>query len=192
MNKKELYGILFKAAAETVTMLCKDKKHLGATPGLISVLHTWGQNLMEHPHIHMIVTAGGISINGNRWVHSGKKFFLPVRVLSRVFRGKFLAKLKEAYAQGDLKLLGNNLDLNSKGRFQQLLDTLYQKPWIVYAKKPFAGVGNVLRYLPSQTIACFGRRRSGQVYPSYCHLQSPIGSYRRWDGAVQMERLCTP
>jgi len=151
MNKKQLYGILFKAAAETVTMLCKDKKHLGATPGLISVLHTWGQNLMEHPHVHMIVTAGGISINGDRWIHSGKKFFLPVRVLSRVFRGKFLAKLKQVYSKSDLKMVGNNLDLNSKERFQQLADTLYQKPWIVYAKKPFGGVGNVLRYLGRYT-----------------------------------------
>ena len=151
MNKKELYGILFSAAAETVIMLCKDKKHLGAKPGLISVLHTWGQNLMEHPHIHMIVTAGGISNKGNRWISSSKKFFIPVKVLSRVFRGKFLSKLKQAYSQGDLNLVGSNVDLKNEQSFKQLLDSVYEKQWVVYAKKPFGGVGNVLKYLGRYT-----------------------------------------
>ena len=151
MNKKELYGILFTAAAETVTMLCKDEKHLGAKPGIISVLHTWGQNLMEHPHVHMIVTAGGISNKGNRWISSSKKFFIPVKVLSRVFRGKFLSKLKEAYSQGDLKLLGNNLCLKREKNFKQLVDTLYGKQWVVYAKKPFGNAANVLKYLGRYT-----------------------------------------
>ena len=151
MNKKELYGILFSAAAETVIMLCKDKKHLGAKPGLISVLHTWGQNMMDHPHIHMIVTAGGISNKGNQWISSSKKFFIPVKVLSRVFRGKFLSKLKQAYSQGDLNLVGSNVDLKNEQSFKQLLDSVYEKQWVVYAKKPFGGVGNVLKYLGRYT-----------------------------------------
>jgi len=151
MNLKELYGILFSASAETITMLCKDKKHLGAKPGLISVLHTWGQNLMEHPHIHMIVTAGGISNDGTKWVNSRKKFFIPVKVLSRVFRVKFLSKLKQAYYQGDLQLAGNNLALNRNKNFKRLVDTLYEKQWVVYAKKPFGSAANVLKYLGRYT-----------------------------------------
>lgn len=151
INKKQLYGILFKASSQTITMLCKDKKYLGATPGIISILHTWGQNLTEHPHIHMIVTAGGISNKENKWVNSRKKFFLPVKVLSKVFRGKFLSMLKQAYCQGDLTLVGNSLGLQKEKDFKSLLDKLYDKSWVVYAKKPFGNGGTVLRYLGRYT-----------------------------------------
>jgi hypothetical protein len=169
MNKKALYGILFKAAAETVTMLSRDPKRLGATPGIIAVLHTWGQNLMEHPHIHMIVTAGGLSTKGNKWVNCGKKFFLPVKVLSKVFRGKFLSKLKQLYFQGDLHLSGSTTYLKKHKEFKHLLDILYEKPWVVYAKKPFGNAGTVLRYLGRYThrIAISNHRitdvRNGKV-----------------------------
>ncbi|NQY11963.1 MAG: transposase zinc-binding domain-containing protein, partial [Flavobacteriales bacterium] len=134
INRKVLYTILFKAAAETVTMLAQDKKHLGATPGITSVLHTWGQNLMEHPHVHMIVTGGGINQQTGQWMKSRKKFFIPVKVLSRVFRGKFLSKLKDAYKDDQLLLVGRIAELKNTHRFEALLNTLYKKQWVVYAK----------------------------------------------------------
>jgi len=151
MNKKVLYGILFRASSETVTMLCADEKHLGAKPGIISVLHTWGQNLMEHPHIHMIVTGGGLSVTTNRWVNSRKKFFIPVKVLSIVFRAKFLSKLKQAYYSDELIIAGKNIVLKKQKHFKYLIDTLYKKPWVVYAKKPLGNAANVLRYLGRYT-----------------------------------------
>ena len=126
INRRVLYTILFKAAAETVTMLAQDKKHLGATPGITSVLHTWGQNLMEHPHVHMIVTGGGINQQTGQWMKSRKKFFIPVKVLSRVFRGKFLSKLKDAYKDDQLLLVGRIAELKNTHRFEALLNTLYK------------------------------------------------------------------
>lgn len=151
MNKKLLYTILFKASAETVTMLTKDQKHLGATPGIISVLHTWGQNLTEHPHVHLIVTAGGVSDRSGKWVNSKKKFFIPVRVLSAVFKGKFLAKLKESYYNGELKLVGSIENLKKENNFKDLLNTVYDKKWVVFAKKPFGNAAHVLKYLGRYT-----------------------------------------
>ena len=151
MNKKVLYGILFKASAETITMLCADKKHLGAKPGIISVLHTWGQNLMDHPHIHMVATSGGLCEKSNKWVQSSKKFFLPVKVVSKVFRGKFLALLKKEFDQKTLKLLGKNKHLNARINFKSLLNILYKKAWVVYAKKPFSNSANLIKYLGKYT-----------------------------------------
>lgn len=151
MNKKELYGILFKASSETVTMLCADKKYLGAKPGIISILHTWGQNLMDHPHIHMIVTPGGLSTSENKWIQSSKKFFLPVKVLSKVFRGKFLVLLKKEYEQKSLKLLGSNQPLNKQQNFKSLMNILYKKAWVVYAKKPFSNAASLIKYLGKYT-----------------------------------------
>ena len=151
INKKVLYTILFKAAAETVTMLAQDKKYLGATPGITSVLHTWGQNLMEHPHVHMIVTGGGVDQQTGQWVKSRKKFFIPVRVLSRVFRGKFLSKLKDAYMNGQLLFVGRTSELKNTKCFKTLLNTLYEKQWVVYAKKPFGNPASVLKYLGRYT-----------------------------------------
>ena len=132
-------------------MLAQDKKHLGATPGITSVLHTWGQNLMEHPHVHMIVTGGGINQQTGQWMKSRKKFFIPVKVLSRVFRGKFLSKLKDAYKDDQLLLVGRIAELKTTHRFEALLNTLYKKQWVVYAKKTFGNPASVLKYLGKYT-----------------------------------------
>lgn len=151
VNQKEMYGILFKAASQTISMLSDQEKHLGARPGCIAVLHTWGQNLMDHPHIHMIVTGGGLSLDGKKWINSSKKFFLPVKVMSKVFRGKFLAFLKEAYRDHKLLYAGNVKVLKQENEFKKLLDVLYEKQWIVYAKKPFGNAAKVLKYLGRYT-----------------------------------------
>lgn len=151
VNQKEMYGILFKAASQTISMLSGQEKHLGAKPGCIAVLHTWGQNLMDHPHIHMIVTGGGLSLDGKKWINSGKKFFLPVKVMSKVFRGKFLAFLKEAYHDHKLLFEGMVKAIKQENEFKKLLDVLYEKQWIVYAKKPFGNAARVLKYLGRYT-----------------------------------------
>lgn len=150
-NQKFFYSLLFKAASETLGELSRDPKYLGAEIGIISVLHTWGQNLMDHPHVHCIVPGGGLSFDGTRWVFSRKKFFIPVKVLSRKFRGKFLAFLKEAFQDGDLKFYGKLEPLSGKTRFQALIDALYQKEWVVYCKNPFKSSWHVLRYLGRYT-----------------------------------------
>ena len=151
MNKKTFYETLFKASSQTITMLCADKKYLGVKPGIISVLHTWGQNLMDHPHIHMIVTAGGLSTSENKWIKSSQKFFLPVKVVSKVYRGKFLALLKKQYEQKSLKLLENNKALKSQNNFKYLMNILYKKAWVVYTKKPFGNAASLIKYLGKYT-----------------------------------------
>lgn len=150
-NQRVFYSLLFKAASETLVELSRDPKYLGAEIGIISVLHTWGQNLMDHPHVHCIVPGGGLSLDGTRWVFSRKKFFIPVKVLSRNFRGKFMAFFKEAFQNGDLKFFGKLESLSGKLKFQALIDTLYQKEWVVYCKKPFKSPWHVLRYLGRYT-----------------------------------------
>jgi hypothetical protein len=150
-NQKIFYSLLFKAASETLLELSRDPKYLGAGIGFISVLHTWGQNLMGHPHVHCIVPGGGLSFDGTRWVLSRKKFFIPVKVLSRKFRGKFLAFLKEAFHNGELQFYGKIVPLSGKLKFQTFIDTLYQKEWVVYCKKPFKSPWHVLRYLGRYT-----------------------------------------
>ena len=145
-NQKEVYTILFKAVAETLKELSSDKKYLGATLGFTSILHTWGQNLMHHPHIHCIVPGGGITSVG-KWVGSRKKFFLPVKVLSRKFRGKFLYYLKQA----DLKYHGQQKYLLDPYCFNSFLSQLYQKEWIVYCKPPFKNAASVVEYLGRYT-----------------------------------------
>jgi len=155
-NQKAVYNILFKAVAETLTELAKDPKYLGAQIGFTSILHTWGQNLMHHPHIHCVVPGGGIAPDGN-WVNSkyqdkkGKEFLIPVRVLSRVFRGKFLHYLKQAYKNGDLSFYGQQTAIASKNRFQNFLASLYTKEWYVYCKRPFATTNAVTEYLGRYT-----------------------------------------
>lgn len=151
VNQKVLYGILFKASTETIDMLSGQKKHLGAKPGSIAILHTWGQNLMEHPHIHVLVTGGGLSQDGRKWVNSKKNFFIPVKVMSKVFRGKFLYYLKKAYTDNQLVFEGEVMKLRKETDFKKLLDVLYQKQWVVYAKKPFGNAGKVLHYLGRYT-----------------------------------------
>lgn len=146
-NQNELYTILFKSAAETLQELSSDKKYLGAQIGLTGVLHTWGQNLMHHPHIHCIVPGGGIDQLG-RWKSSRKKFFLPVKVLSRKFRGKFLHYLKAASLDfhGSLQYLSNPSDC-----WTRFLSALYEKDWIVYCKPPFKNASCVVDYLGRYT-----------------------------------------
>ena len=151
INQREIYTLLFQAAGETLLKLGRDKKHLGAEVGVIMVLHTWGQNLMHHPHAHCIVTGGGLSEDGTRWTGSRGNFFIPVRVLSRVFRGKFLEQLKKVYHGGHPKCIGRAKELEYRENFQGLVDGLYKKEWVVYAKRPFGGPEQVLNYLGRYT-----------------------------------------
>jgi hypothetical protein len=145
-NQKIVYDLLFKAAAETLSELSADKKYLGAQIGFTSILHTWGQNLMHHPHLHVVVPGGGLHSSG-KWVNSRKKFFIPVKVLSRKFRGKFLYYLKQA----NLKFHGSISDLEDRSQFKDLISSLYQKEWIVYCKPPFKNAGCVVEYLGRYT-----------------------------------------
>lgn len=149
-NQKVVYPLLFKAVAETLAELASDKKYLGAKIGFTSVLHTWGQNLMHHPHIHCIVPSGGLSSLG-KWVNSRKKFFIPVKVLSRKFRGKFLYYLKQLYAQNKLEFYGSQTYLADNKGFEKLLSSLYGKEWVVYCKPPFKNAACVVEYLGRYT-----------------------------------------
>jgi len=150
-NKKEFYAILFRAASQTLLELAGDKKHLGAQIGVTAILHTWGQNLMFHPHIHCVVTGGGLSLDGNYWVSSRKDFFIPVKVLSKKFRGKFLALIKKAFHTDKLIFPGKIKDLAHEQNFLEFLKPLYKKDWVVYCKPPFAGPEKVFEYLGNYT-----------------------------------------
>ena len=145
-NQSKVYKILFKATAETLEELARDKKYLGAEIGFMEVLHTWGQTLVYHPHIHCIVPAGGIDKIG-KWRNSKKKFFIPVKVLSRKFRGKFLYYLKKE----ELKFYGKNEYLNNKQNFDELMSKMYNKEWISYCKPPFENAKSVIKYLGRYT-----------------------------------------
>jgi hypothetical protein len=150
-NKAKVYGMLFSAAAETLTTIAADPKHLGAAIGLTAVLHTWGQKLDHHPHIHCIVPGGGISLDGKRWIRCRPGFFLPVRVLSRLFRRLFLERLEEAQAKGELKFFSDLVGLADEQSFRTYLAPLRKSEWVVYAKRPFAGPSQVLAYLARYT-----------------------------------------
>ena len=150
-NKKLLYDLLFRTSTATLLEVARDPKHLGADIGLLSVLHTWGQNLQHHPHVHCVVPAGGLARDGSRWVAASSRFFLPVRVLSRVFRGKFTAELKQLLLQGKLQFHGSLQELASLDHFQGFLRKLFSKDWVVYAKPPFGGAEHVLHYLARYT-----------------------------------------
>jgi hypothetical protein len=150
-NKAAIYDILFKASAETLSTIAADPKHLGARIGITSVLHTWGSALTHHPHVHMIVPGGGIALDGKRWVSCRPGFFLPVRVLSRLFRRLFLDKLAAAHAAGRLNFFGDHAALAAAPAFAAYLAPLRQSEWVVYAKKPFGGPQAVLAYLSRYT-----------------------------------------
>ncbi len=150
-NQKLLYSILIKSAGHTLMELAKDSKFLGAIIGVTSVLHTWGQNLSFHPHVHCIVPGGGLSNNGLHFVRSSKKFFIPVRVISEKFRGKFLDLLKQAYDNGEIACFNEAAKLTLRSNFLSLVDTLYYKNWVVFCKKPFKSPGHVVRYLGRYT-----------------------------------------
>src|ERR1700756_4355747 len=150
-NKRLVYDLLFRASAETLLELADDPKHLGADIGFLGVLHTWGQNLHHHPHIHYVVPAGGLAPDGSRWIPSSRRFFLPVAALSRVFRGKFAAGLKQLFRQHKLQFHGSLQSLAELRRFRQFLRQLFREDWVVYAKPPFRGPEHVLNYLARYT-----------------------------------------
>jgi hypothetical protein len=151
-NPRVIYGILFRAVAEALLEMAADPKRLGAKLGFLAVLHSWTQRLEHHPHIHCVVPAGGLSSDGQRWISPRKKdFFLPVKPLGRLFRGKFLAYLKEAFAEGQLGFYGDLRELSHPACFEDWAASLKQKEWVVYAKPPFGGPERVLRYLARYT-----------------------------------------
>jgi hypothetical protein len=150
-NKKVVYGILFRAAAAALRRIAADPKHLGAKIGFLAVLHTWGQNLQHHPHLHCVVPGGGLSPDGRRWVACRNRFFLPVRVLSRLFRGLFLHGLKEAYTAGKLRLHGSLQPLADPESFKTRLKDCRKIEWVVYSKPPFGGPEQVMDYLGRYT-----------------------------------------
>jgi hypothetical protein len=151
-NKERLYNLFFRAAAETMQQIAATPKHLGAEIGFLAVLHTWGQNLLHHPHLHCVVPGGGLSPDGTDWIACpDDDFFLPVKVLSAVFRGKFLDGLKRAFAKGELAFHGHWAELAQPETFQRLLKTCYATSWVVYAKPPFGGPEQVLKYLARYT-----------------------------------------
>jgi hypothetical protein len=150
-NKAIVYGILFKTVAETLRAIAADPKHLGAEIGLVAVLHTWGQNLHHHPHVHCVVPGGGPSLDGTRWVSCRPGFFLPVRVLSRLYRRLFLESLQAAFEAGDLGFFGDLAPLAEPASFAGLIAQMRQIDWVVYAKPPFGGPEQVLAYLGRYT-----------------------------------------
>ncbi|MGG6898230.1 IS91 family transposase [Rhizobium sp. BR 315] len=150
-NKQKVYAILFRAVAETLRRLAADPRHLGAELGFIAVLHSWGQNLHYHPHIHCIVPGGGLSFDQTRWVACRRNFFLPVRVLSRLFRRLFLQYLKQAHDEGELQFFGSIANLAHPAAFTCMIKAARRVDWIVYAKPPFAGPQQVLAYLGRYT-----------------------------------------
>jgi hypothetical protein len=150
-NKTVVYDLLFRAAAETLLTIAADPKHLGARIGATAVLHTWGSAMTHHPHLHIIVPGGGISLDGSHWVRCRPGFLLPVRVLSRLFRRLFLAGLVDAHAAGRLAFFGEIEDLARRKAFTAHLAPLQKKKWFVYAKQPFAGPEAVLAYLARYT-----------------------------------------
>jgi hypothetical protein len=150
-NKALVYGILFRAAAETLRTIAADPKHLGVQIGLFLVLHTWGQQLQHHPHVHGVVTGGGLSRDGTRWIACRPGFFLPVRVLSRLFRRLFLQSLQQAFEAGRLRLTGSLEPLADPETFTKQLAPARQAEWVVYAKRPFAGPQQVLDYVGRYT-----------------------------------------
>ena len=151
-NKRLLYGMLFEAARRTLMEVAANPRHLGASEiGLLAVLHTWGQNLMHHPHLHCVVSGGGLSKDGSRWIASRPHYFLPVRVLSRVFRNKFRALLQKACQRGELTFCGELASLADPHAFGRFLQAATQREWVVYAKRPFGNPTCVLKYLAQYT-----------------------------------------
>ena len=146
-----IYDLLFKAAAEATLTIAADPKHLGARIGITAVLHTWGSAMTHHPHLHMIVPGGGLSLDGKKWLACRPDFFLPVRVLSRLFRRLFLKMLTDAHAAGRLAFFGDHAALANAAAFAAVLTPLRKAEWVVYAKKPFGGPQAVLAYLARYT-----------------------------------------
>ena len=151
VNKKVFYDLLFHATAETLFEVAADPEHLGAHIGFFAVLHSWGQNLLFHPHLHCVIPAGGLSPDHTRWIHPRYSFFLPVEVLRRVFRGKFVDALKRRFQQRQLIFPGSLRPLQNEKAFRAFLRPLFRQNWVVYAKPPFGGPHHVLGYLARYT-----------------------------------------
>ena len=172
-NKQEMYNLLFRATAETLLTIAADPQHLGAQIGFFCILHSWGQTLTAHPHLHCVVPGGGISPDGSRWVACRPGFFLPVKVLSRRFRKLYLRYLQQAYAAGKLQFHGEFAPLSDPWNFARYLAPLRKMEWVVYAKAPFGGPERVLDYLGRYThrVAISNNRlldlQDGQVTFSY-------------------------
>jgi hypothetical protein len=149
-NKKILYDLMYQATSETIHTLTKDSKYLGAEPGFFSVLHTWGQDLHYHPHIHMVLVGGGLTQTG-QWRSASKKFFIPVKVLAKMFQGKFLSALKSYYNEQKLNFYGDLHRLKNENAFQSLLTEAYKINWYVYTKRTFSGPQAVVKYLARYT-----------------------------------------
>ncbi|MBV8706968.1 MAG: IS91 family transposase, partial [Acidobacteriaceae bacterium] len=151
-NPRVVYNLLFRAASQTLLTIAADPKHLGAQLGFLAVLHTWNQKLLPHPHLHCLVPAGGLAFDQTRWIPCRHPhFFLPVKVLAAKFRGHFLALLRRAYRRGQLRLSGSLAPLQERKAFDRFTWSLQQKPWVVYAKKPFTGPQHVVQYLAHYT-----------------------------------------
>jgi len=150
-NKKAIFNLLFHTSAETLLDVAADPRHLGTEIGFFSVLHTWDQRLLFHPHVHCVLAAGGLAPDHTRWISSGRSFFLPIKVFSRVFRGKFVAGLKAAFKDGSLQFHGSLLHLAVPRYFAAWLRTLFRHDWVVYVKRPFGGPEHALRYLGAYT-----------------------------------------
>jgi len=159
-NKAVIYDLLFKASSETVLAIAADPKHLGARIGITAVLHTWGSTMIHHPHVHMIVPGGGISLDGSRWVSRRPRYFLPVRAFSKLFRGLMLAKLLAAHKTGQLQFFNQYAHLAEPKAFARYLAPLRRRKWYVYSKRPFGGPEAVLAYLSRYThrVAISNRR----------------------------------
>jgi hypothetical protein len=179
-NRAIIYNLLFAAASQTLSVLAQDPKRLGGQIGFTAILHTWGQNLLFHPHLHCVVTGGGLASDGSRWVSARQGYFLPVKVMSRLFRGKFLAGLRTAYQAGQLRLEKSLAGLAQPVAFHCWLDSLRCQNWVVFAKPPFGGAQQVFRYLGRYThrVAICNHRllalEGGKVrfqYKDYAHGQ---------------------
>jgi hypothetical protein len=179
-NKKAVFKILFDAASRTLLELARDSSRLGADIGFTAVLHTWGQNLLFHPHLHCIVTGGGLSQDGDTWLPGRERYLLPVAVIGKLFRGKFLDALHRAYKSGELALAGSTAHLAEPMAWSALKDRLYRKNWIVYAKPPFGGANHVFKYLGRYThrVAISNHRliemENGRVTFSYRDYKNDV------------------
>jgi hypothetical protein len=151
VNKRVVYDLLFQAAAETLLQVARNPKRLGGAIGGLMVLHTWGQRLQHHPHVHCVVPMGGLAPDGTRWIHARPRFFLPIPVLRKLFRGKLVAGIRDAFRNGRLHLPGSLEPLNTAGAFRAFLRSLYRQTWVVYAKPPFGSPAHVLHYLARYT-----------------------------------------
>jgi hypothetical protein len=177
-NPRVLYDLLFQTSAAAMLAVAADPKHLGAQLGFLSILHTWGQNLLPHPHVHCVIPAGGLSMDHTRWVHPKYPFFLPVKALSRVFRGKFVDCLKRAFRKKKLQFPPANAALAQPKLFLRFLRTLFRQDWVVYAKPAFGGASQVLRYLGRYThrvaisnhrLTAFDGERVTFLWKDYAH-----------------------